>query len=311
MRHRFLRKSDLRACLSLLPAGFEMSPRLHRQLPEIWSQLMTSEQMTGLVVEDPSGIGALAIAGFGMAVFVTNAFLEPYLAAPHPHLAARIYEEIAAGRSPVLTLGQIGTANATTGLNLVILHYCQRNWNLADPQVMEVLFASHSSVRLALEGYRVNRLLEESYGPQRDVVFKGGALLKSDFGCPRAEDCPSWLLGLYREDVESPIPGTTISFLFRRIHVRFGLSQAERRVLLRAIIEDSTDNEIADALGVSLDTVKKIWRSVYQRVAAVEPGILGSPESESELSRGTEKRRHLLGYLRMHLEELRPFDRRG
>lgn len=273
---------------------------------------MTDEQMLSLAIADPRTSGPQSMAAFGMSVFVSDAFIERYLAAPRPHLAARIYEEIAAGRSPLLDPEAVRQANAGAGLNLVMLHYCQHDWDFAKPKTMEVLFASHASVRLAHEGYRVRRVFEEAFAEQRQLLSSGGLLLKSDFadayGPDRPERLRSWLYGLYREDVQHDLPGPTVSFLFHQNRPRFGLSPAEQRVLLRAIVEENTDQEIADELGVSADAIKQVWRRVYERVTEVEPQILGSG-SEPELTRGNEKRRRVLAYLRAHLEELRPWPR--
>jgi len=55
--------------------------------------------------------------------------------------------------------------------------------------------------------------------------------------------------------------------------------------------------------------VKKRWHAIYERVADVDGELLppsiayGVPAA----SRGSERRRHLLNYLRQHLEEIRPY----
>ena len=76
---------------------------------------------------------------------------------------------------------------------------------------------------------------------------------------------------------------------------RIHFSAAERRLLERALLNEP-DAAVA---------VLKTWRGIYERVnrrlLQLIPigGIAGG-------SRGQEKRRHLLLYLRGHLEELRP-----
>jgi len=52
---------------------------------------------------------------------------------------------------------------------------------------------------------------------------------------------------------------------------------------------------------VSMDAVKKRWRSIYAKVANVDPGLLAGVDS------GVAQRRELLHYLELHLEELRPY----
>ena len=77
-------------------------------------------------------------------------------------------------------------------------------------------------------------------------------------------------------------------------------------MLLRAL-HSGTDEELAASMDVSLPTVKKMWLSVYRRVAKTLPA-LGTDDAEPDAStrRGKEKKRRLLAYLREHLEELRP-----
>jgi hypothetical protein len=57
-------------------------------------------------------------------------------------------------------------------------------------------------------------------------------------------------------------------------------------------------------LGISLSTVKNVWRSIYSRSAAQPPVLF--PKDAGWSKRGKERRRRLLAYLREHPEELRP-----
>ena len=71
-----------------------------------------------------------------------------------------------------------------------------------------------------------------------------------------------------------------------------------------------TCETLATSLSLSPWTVKKRWRAIYERVADIDrdllpPSIAYGPTS----SRGAERRRQLLNYLRQHVEELRPFKR--
>ena len=72
---------------------------------------------------------------------------------------------------------------------------------------------------------------------------------------------------------------------------------------------DRSDEEIAALLDVTLSTVKKRWASIYDCVAEQQPEALpeaGGGAIPAPQTRGQEKRRHLLSYLRQHPEELRP-----
>jgi hypothetical protein len=69
-----------------------------------------------------------------------------------------------------------------------------------------------------------------------------------------------------------------------------------------------TCEKLAASLSVSPWTVKKRWHAIYDRVTDVDRELL--PPSIAYVadasSRGSERRRHLLNYLRQHPEEIRP-----
>ena len=74
--------------------------------------------------------------------------------------------------------------------------------------------------------------------------------------------------------------------------------------LLGAML-DCADDEVAESLSVSASTVQKRWRAVYERIRMVELDFSPSEGVSTPHTRGAAKRRHLLGYLRSHPEELR------
>jgi hypothetical protein len=89
---------------------------------------------------------------------------------------------------------------------------------------------------------------------------------------------------------------------------RFHLTAGQRLILVRAL-DGATDIEIAEGLKVSPDAIKKRWSAIYARVEEVMPGLLPEAAAPRESgSRGTEKRRALLAYLRRRPEELRAFE---
>lgn len=53
-------------------------------------------------------------------------------------------------------------------------------------------------------------------------------------------------------------------FLYRQ--PTLGFSRSEQRLLLSAL-DGVTDQELSNKLGLSLTTVKKTWRRIYDRVA--------------------------------------------
>jgi hypothetical protein len=114
------------------------------------------------------------------------------------------------------------------------------------------------------------------------------------------------VVGITRE-LEFARLGSWVGTLFDYLPPRFGFSRSEQRMLLAALAGKSgTDEELAVALAVSLPTIKKMWRSVYRRMAEVQPKMVRDSARSGAAERGKEKRRHLLAYLRDHPEELRP-----
>ena len=101
--------------------------------------------------------------------------------------------------------------------------------------------------------------------------------------------------------------GSWVGSLFDYHPPMLGLNRSEQR-LLSCALPGATDEQLAEQLGTSLPTVKKMWISIYSRVEGCLPELI--PDSrQSDIpagGRGREKRRHLLAYLREHPEELRP-----
>jgi DNA-binding CsgD family transcriptional regulator len=104
--------------------------------------------------------------------------------------------------------------------------------------------------------------------------------------------------------------GSWISSLFRYQPPRFGFTRSEQRLLLSALV-GGTDEELSRLLNTSLSSVKKTWRSVYDRVSARLPELIpGDSQPDGDVSkRGRDKKQRLIAYLREHPEELRPVSR--
>jgi DNA-binding CsgD family transcriptional regulator len=316
LRLSFLSPRILAAGPALLHPGLGLSDRDRRLLPSIWNRLLASDQLLGMAIEDSSLPADGRIVGMGLSAFLHPAFTARYLAQPTPYPSLQVYRALQAGMPALLPPADVARASASGDLTVFVLHYGQ-NIGLDQPRGMEVLRLAHAAFRFTHEGFGVGRVLQEGYGEQLRFLQAGGMLLESDYasyyaaqdGEPPPELRP-YLCGLDRADAEAKLPGTTVAYLFQRAEPRFGFSPAEQRVLLRALIVDS-EHQVATELGLSPNTLKKVWRSIYQRVERVDPSLL--PASADGLgrggivTRGREKRRVLLDYLRGHMEELRPF----
>jgi hypothetical protein len=284
-------------------------------LPALWQRLHLAGHIHGGVIIDPRHSDGDAIVGFGLSTFLDDDFLVRFLESPRPHLSAVVYEHLLRGDDIVLPPKRVAIDNATGRLNLAILHFGQR-YQPSDDRAREVAVAAQMGFRAGHFGYRLNRVVQEAHGEGELPFFaSGGFLLKDDYrryyeesqvAPPGARERP-YLMGLYRDDPESRYPGTAASDLFTISEPRFNFSFSEQRVLLHAVM-DEPDEAIAEALGVSRDAIKKAWRRIFDRVASAEPGLIDA-DSDLDRTRGKEKRRPLIQYLRHHLEELRPFKR--
>jgi hypothetical protein len=313
VRFRLATEHDLPSCRTLVHPAFRASPAVRDQMVRLWTELLASGSGTFGVIEDPARPHPDAIEAFGFSVFVTDRFAEAICDCPRPYLAALIYEDMMAGRSPVLLQRAVRAANATDGLNLAVLHFGLRDPDMTNERTQRALQAGIAAFYFFHGGYHLKILLQEVYGRQQaEYVCAGGGRV---FEVSTAEaEVPAGVppeqrpfLFVQRREWLTPAAVSPLSSLFHAPRPQLGFSAAEQQVLIRALLNES-DVEIAAALGVPLDAVKRSWRRTYERMATAIPYLLDQPERAGvDNHRGREKRRHVLEYLRHHLEELRPY----
>lgn len=315
MFYRAIKPADFVACLQLLPPAANLTPRLRSALPRLWQTLFEQDALTGGIVVDSTAPPTSAIAAFGLTTFLDEEFADECTTSPKPNVSGVVYERMLTGRSPVPSRAALARANAAGTVNMLILHF-ELVADPREPRGLAAVTAAQAGFRLNHAGYHVKRLLQEGYGPLALAFLQAaGLLLKSDYAAYYAkhggqppDDRRPYLMGLFREDAHVAVPGATASFLFPYSAPRFFFSPAEQRLLARAVC-DEADDELAETLGLRRDALKKTWRRVYERVAAEDPALLESDSDVAVPTRGKEKRRALLRYLRYHLEEIRPLSR--
>ena len=94
------------------------------------------------------------------------------------------------------------------------------------------------------------------------------------------------------------------SAMFHRQLPLYHFTIAEQELLQWTLFGES-DNYLASALAIARASVRKRWVGIYDKVGTITPEMFVGEIPLSD-KRGTEKKRQLLGYLRHHLEELRP-----
>jgi len=301
---------DVDACLEMLPPGFAVAASFRARLADAWRNWLREGVMQMAILEDSDRPPESRRIAFGNSVFITQPFAEEAKTSLVPPLGAQIVRRWDEGRSPILDLNAVRAANSGPGLTLLILHIGWLPWLPAE----EVRWAKGKLLEALLfffSGYRLQEVLQEVYSEEeRERGLAVGARVKNDYAAfyrvrPEAlppPECRPYLIGGSHAET---LDGSYLSPLFFYNPPRFFFKVGEQEVLRLALL-DRGDEEAADSLSVSPSTVQKRWRAIYERVSAVEPGFFPTDRALAPHTRGAAKRRHLLGYLRSHPEELRP-----
>jgi DNA-binding CsgD family transcriptional regulator len=317
-----MRQEDIVGCVERISSDPKSRKRYGSALDVLhsaWQRLLGWEAKSAVVFEEVEGSRA-TLCGIGVSVFPQDDFVAELKARPfwlRPELA-RLLDR---GLCPLLSDKQLREANSRGGLTAVV-------WEgFICPG-----FESNSEIyrKLATAFIEEHRgfFWKELISHQVDTLERMEWILHSGafFWNPRAgrytdrlEKAPAEFLknphvvGLTRE-LEAGRPGSWIGSLFEYRPPRFGFSLGEQRLLITAL-RSGTDKELSEELGISLATVKKTWRSIYDRVAACLPDLIPSDArvngAEGSHERGKEKKQRLIAYVRDHPEEVRPISRKA
>lgn len=297
--------------------------RLHAEkstgvLLEMWRTLLSTGAMQLSLVEDRTRLVSSRVVAFRATVFVTDEFCSEARTMPRPYLGVELAKRYLAHRLPVLNREQIARANAREGLNVVMCFEGCAEYGFTREQFLAVREKQSEAFYLGLRGYRIKEFLAEPVGRETAQWMLGaGARLRRDYSNyfrknglsePEGSKRP-YLLGLTKEEALAR-PGSSIAGLFIYTEPRFHFNLSQR-VLLQHALMGETCEQLAASLSLSTWTVKKRWQAIYDRVGDVDSELLPPPiaYSANASSRGAERRRQLLNYLRQHLEELRPYER--
>jgi hypothetical protein len=311
-RFRMGTDADLAPCARLVHDAFPTS----RRLPEIWARIRRGYATTFGVVEDLELGFPESIEGFGLSVFLSDAFADELAREPRPYVSARLYERLEAGEPLLLTREELARANTRGGLNVLSLHPGLKLYDFSHPRAVEALRVFSAGFLFFHAGYRLKSVAGEVFGSEAAAYMSGGGFRRVPY-VPMDLDARMQALpepqapGFYvlRRDWGSGAGAINpLTQLFDPPAPRIGFAPSEQRLLERALLGEG-DLVIAASFGVSVNAVKRTWRSIFERTARKAPFILPREEEEQSWSpsgRGQEKRRPLLDYLRNHMEELRP-----
>ena len=308
---------DVTACYTLHRSlGVPYGPSSWRVLPNMWRAMLLEGMMKLSVVEDRARPIGSRIVSFNAIVFATDEFCSEARSTLPPYLGVELARKYLSRRLPALTRKQVARANARRGLNVLL---CFEGWaqgELSREQFLALREKHSEALRLAISGYQLKEFLADQIGEKNlQWMLDAGSRLRRDYSnCFRKRNIPKpessqrpWLVGLTKHEAFAN-PGSNIAGLFIYTPPRFHFNRSQQ-VLLQHAMMGETSEQLAASLSLSTWTVKKRWRAIYERVADVDKELL--PESLAysvhASSRGAERRRHLLNYLRQHPEELRPY----
>ena len=324
LRHRPMQAGDIRECVDIVAHHSVIGPRYGSAielLPEAWLRLLECEAHFATVILVEEGPHS-RICFVGISFAAHDEFVREMKTSPQFWVGPELTRRVVNGDSPVLTGKQLREANSGDGLNLAIWEGCIRPGyeihSELHPFMMAVFIQAH-------RGY----LWKEVIGSQiesadrLDFTLKAGAFLwdpvaavytsSPTLGKDSAQIVANpHIVGITRElelKRQHNWGGSWIGSLFDYRAPILGCSRSEQRLLSSALL-GPTDENLAEILETSLPAVKKMWVSIYHRVEDCLPELIPDPLGLPAASRGKEKRRSLLAYLREHPEELRPFSRR-
>jgi hypothetical protein len=281
--------------------------------PAFWKRLHADHAFIATCIEEHEPGGLSHIVAFGATVFVTDAFMEEARSGCEPGLLRRLVEQELQGKTPhILRREAIARANAGSGLNTIIIHTAPKLPSPGGEPGYAYRYYLKEAIVWSHRGYRIREGLQEVWSEIDLEWVQAYMYLRCDYAAyyrrTRAlvPTPPPFLYGVTAEETLKNASSLAAP-VFLYTPPRFYFPRGAQEMLSRAL-DGETDAALAESLHVSLATVKMRWRAIYDRVEQIEPGLFPElAERQGESSRGREKRRHILEYVRDHPEELRPF----
>lgn len=334
LKYRPAKTEDLPECLSKLRNRFAYTEPQQRALLDLWQSFHRLGSVNFAIVEDADAPPGDRILTFSFKVFVPESEVDAIIRHNEPSIGHYFLREMAKGNAPILNLPALQTANSSSGVDMVLMSYGTAS-QFRDPvHPARMSPGSPDWFLYSMGGYRLNFILFEVYD-RCDWVWTegfGGRLYRDqnqDFQIDetgheiRQDSAPRVsgsgmaalaprprLYGMPRPD-DLRLMGTLAGYIFGDTLPRFEFTAAQQQLLLHALF-GATDEELAIDLGIAKVSVKKRWAAIYERVRDIAPDVLPAHLSTDDgSSRIAQKRRRLIGYIRHHMEELRPYEKRA
>jgi hypothetical protein len=305
---------DIADCVALLKQEdcFNAPQRVWESMPGAWAKGLATESLTFLVYEDLNAKPDQRLVSCGLSVMVSDEFAALLRAGAGPWAAQLLYTEAGFDSRYVLGRREIARANARRSLNLFVLHNPLRYRDPNDEKLAKIMPVGLAGFQYAHDGYNLQRLIWEVYGESlANVLLSTGYRLLDPFNnSAPANALPSskrpMLVARLREDSTEPGYNADQMMLSSYTVPRLGLTPAQQRLVKLALLEYD-EHELERVLGISRNAIKQSWRGIYERTKEALPHAFADTEDPA---RRVSQRRAVLSYLRQHMEELRPFERR-
>jgi DNA-binding CsgD family transcriptional regulator len=288
-----------------------LEPRVRAALPGLLRQLIASPACT-LTVFEESDWAQARVVSFASGLFLRDAVVDDYLAAPYPGLISGVLARLLDGERPLLTLDEIRRANSGQGLVQAVFPMPLGPYGLEDGWVVQLRRLAPQAMMRDVGGYRLRAIYYEVFTDEVARYLQGGGYrLLHDFSAQAGTGflrpgCRPRMLRLTRADLP-PGAMSLASQMFDPPRPRLGLTPAEQRVALKGL-DGATDRALAEALGLSPETVHTRWRSIYERLSHVMPAAPAPAARDGAATRGVERRRAAIEFLRQNMHELRPVE---
>lgn len=321
LRCRSMRAEDASICAAWLADDCIPATNGRSAVEATLIQLFDGDRIQGVIVESHDVDDRKWIAqGIGLSVFVRPDIVDQHLARPTPYFLHQVLELC---RRPdaraCLDPDEQARVNASTGPGMdVVAHWMQKRWELMDPLWRAVGSMAHEAYVRDHRGHRIHRMFHEDWLRAFDIYPTFGYRAHTTF---ELSDCPMkpsvgrgipkrTLYYMDTREIAGAAPGTSASFVLQHVPPVCQFTRAEQR-LLRKALEGLTDQQITNELGLSLNTLKSTWRSIYDRVATHVPYVMAAAGGAADDGgvRGSEKRRSVLSFVENHPQELRPYQK--
>lgn len=153
---------DLERALAIDPYSFGDEIVGRERALAAYRELVATRRFLSAVVELPLPSGKSQIAGFGGALFVSDALVRQEVANPKPGLNARIVASLAERTAAVLNHEEIRRANTFDGLNVVITQAAWAPNTLTADRVSRLERLMSEAFYQLVRGYRLLRLVREA-----------------------------------------------------------------------------------------------------------------------------------------------------